>query len=636
MTIGTTAPRVSLLANGVTQIFAVQIQAYLATDFEVLLTNAATGQSTLLVLNSDYTMATSGTMAPPEWNLTTTLVYATGFTIQVILNPAQTQQAQFVQGQAFPSLAVQTAFDRNVQMSQRLLDLVSRSISAPDGDVSPVMLLPNARTRASTNLGFDSNGNVSTSVALASGTLSQAIIGSFLYPQTAAEAAAGVTPSNYAYPPYDLRRYGGDSTGSAASDTAMSNAIAVCGTTGGRISCPTGTYKFASQIDLTNKFCITIDGDGGRTSNGSTATTLTYSGTTAPFIKAQSSHGCGIEKLQITTSNGGFTGAFIKGGNDGSHGDCFQLLVSDVWLNCQSQCVGIDLDKTIVCNIQRTYISAGKPCLTGQSSAGGSYSVGVTIEKCHFNCAISSYNIGYLGLGWNIINNVFEPDANGVMVAIQNTTSTLAEGLVIQGNWIGDSTTTSSPITLSGYGIQITGNFVNGDAGGMTSALIFLTTASGVQISGNSFFNANYILGFGDANCRGVSFKDNYWAAISTPIGQYNTLAPYDLEYGPNYPRVTPPSGALYGNAASNGFEVSPNGIVRMWGAKTVTQGTPLAITFSTEVGRAFPNAFFTGNANAATAAYSVSVSNGSTTGVTLTLNGGAGSSTVFWQAIGN
>jgi hypothetical protein len=37
--------------------------------------------------------------------------------------------------------------------------------------------------------------------------LSQAIIGSYLYPRTAAEIAAGVTPVNYAYPPLDPRRY---------------------------------------------------------------------------------------------------------------------------------------------------------------------------------------------------------------------------------------------------------------------------------------------------------------------------------------------------------------------------------------------------------------------------------------------
>jgi hypothetical protein len=43
--------------------------------------------------------------------------------------------------------------------------------------------------------------------------LSQSVIGAYLYPQTAAELAAGVTPTNYAYPPGDVRRYGVDADG---------------------------------------------------------------------------------------------------------------------------------------------------------------------------------------------------------------------------------------------------------------------------------------------------------------------------------------------------------------------------------------------------------------------------------------
>ena len=53
--------------------------------------------------------------------------------------------------------------------------------------------------------------------------LSQAIIGAYLYPRTAAEIAALVTPVNYAYPPQVpmLKRYGaaGDSAGTASSGT---------------------------------------------------------------------------------------------------------------------------------------------------------------------------------------------------------------------------------------------------------------------------------------------------------------------------------------------------------------------------------------------------------------------------------
>jgi hypothetical protein len=69
------------------------------------------------------------------------------------------------------------------------------------------------------------------SAALIETLLTAATIGSALYPQTAAELAAGVTPTIYYFPELDLRRYGGDPTGSvgtiAATTTAINNAFLV-------------------------------------------------------------------------------------------------------------------------------------------------------------------------------------------------------------------------------------------------------------------------------------------------------------------------------------------------------------------------------------------------------------------------
>src|SRR2546421_597070 len=86
-------------------------------------------------------------------------------------------------------------------------------------------------------------------------------VGAVLYPRTTAEIAAAVTPSDYTYPPYDLRRYGADATGVAASDAALTSAIAVCGANGGTIRLPNGKYTFASLITaLANKTSIILQG----------------------------------------------------------------------------------------------------------------------------------------------------------------------------------------------------------------------------------------------------------------------------------------------------------------------------------------------------------------------------------------
>jgi hypothetical protein len=169
MTIGVAGNRFSFNCDGATKIFPVPLQAFLASDFTVVLTapvSGGGGQSTL-VLNSDYSLASSSADTPPKWTLTTlaAAAYPANYSLSVFVSPPQVQQTVYAQGQAFPSPAVQTNFDRLTQM-------------------------------------------VVLSQALASGTVSAASIGGFLYPQTAAETAAGVTPTNFAYPSGWAPRYG--------------------------------------------------------------------------------------------------------------------------------------------------------------------------------------------------------------------------------------------------------------------------------------------------------------------------------------------------------------------------------------------------------------------------------------------
>ena len=101
--------------------------------------------------------------------------------------------------------------------------------------------------------------------ALFLATITAGNIGSILYPQTAAEAAAGVTPTNYAYPQGDSRRYGADLTGVADSTTALQNLIKVCesdtqgaGTEARLIG---GTYKITSALNFTKRY-VRLRGDG--------------------------------------------------------------------------------------------------------------------------------------------------------------------------------------------------------------------------------------------------------------------------------------------------------------------------------------------------------------------------------------
>lgn len=223
MTIGSSTARVTYNCDGTTTVFPIPMQAYLATDFLVLLINAQE-VATVLTLGGGYTLASSGSLSPTDWVLTALpSAYPGGYTLEVILNLPLVQQTQYVQGQAFPSAAIQANLDRLTQMDIRQQDWITRSIRAPDGDVLPTMLLPPAAIRAGNFLSFDVNGNLSTGTLLpVGGTISRAIIGAFLYPIQGGEVAVMDT----SYPYLDPRRYGAVGDGVTDDTFALSSWVA--------------------------------------------------------------------------------------------------------------------------------------------------------------------------------------------------------------------------------------------------------------------------------------------------------------------------------------------------------------------------------------------------------------------------
>jgi hypothetical protein len=70
-----------------------------------------------------------------------------------------------------------------------------------------------------------SEDNIQGPLTLSS--LTGAVIGAALYPRTTAEIAAGVTPTNFSYPPLNPFRYGADGSGGAADIAALSSSRAV-------------------------------------------------------------------------------------------------------------------------------------------------------------------------------------------------------------------------------------------------------------------------------------------------------------------------------------------------------------------------------------------------------------------------
>src|SRR5262245_34573294 len=91
--------------------------------------------------------------------------------------------------------------------------LVYKFVWAPANDTDP----PSSPIRSVDNI----RGPIDLAV------LTQALIGSLLYPRTDAEIAASQTPSNYAYPPIDVTRFGAVGDGVTVNTTALQNILNV-------------------------------------------------------------------------------------------------------------------------------------------------------------------------------------------------------------------------------------------------------------------------------------------------------------------------------------------------------------------------------------------------------------------------
>ena len=114
------------------------------------------------------------------------------------------------------------------------------------------------------------------------------------YAQTAAEISAGVTPTNYAYVPFNAWRYGADPTGVADSTAALTNWIKVINQTGVLASqsfsaayLPGGVYAVSGALPAITISKLRIYGDGSDVSRiqvngGSSSFTVLQIGNSMP------------------------------------------------------------------------------------------------------------------------------------------------------------------------------------------------------------------------------------------------------------------------------------------------------------------------------------------------------------------
>lgn len=499
MTIQAAVSEKAYAGDSVSVVFAIPFPFDTAADLKLTSTDASGNITTLA---TGFTISGGG---GSTGNATFSVAPVTGVTITIYDDPAQTQPTNYVSLDAFPAESHEKALDRVTRIAKRLSQQISRAIRAPDGEKNtPAMLLPAAAVRANLMLTFDNSGNVLLAPQPIAGSISQTLIGQLLYPRTAAEIAAGVTPANYAYPPLTVNRYGSNAVPGTTDMTAAVNAaIAVANATG-----VGGVVQFLGTkylLGSSGTFVSFVFGNILFQGASRESTMIVNGSTNQPAIACGDGvtqiYGGGIRSMNFTQK----AGVTAVAGNCGfQYSKVGQFLIYDAFVSNAigaphrgvmfTGSVGVGASQFVVGNLQvQGCLDVGfwilgcidiymTDCRSDSNGNGGFY----------LNATQGSYfractTFGNTGLGWNLTSGApaSAPNKNNFFDQCIGDTNGSHNWLLadsIDSVWLGcwGSTQLSTAVNTFATGMQITGQYCNALA--FIACIFNNNNSHGVQI----------------------------------------------------------------------------------------------------------------------------------------------------------
>ena len=270
MTVSSTTFENIYTADGSTTTWTYSYRIFQASDLVVRVVDTS-GNSTIKVLNNDYTVAnvlnyTGGTIT---FNIAPTV----GYTIIITRDPAILQNTTLTEGATYPAKTVENMVDLLTEQMQVVRDIDNRSIQFPTQETSFNSTLPTAANRASSTLGFDTSGNLTTTKQISNTTVSSAMI-PVVQAATLALSRAAMGPwndiSTLGYFNVLDHAYGAKGDGVTDDTAAINSAIAACMSLGDggviyfpRVNLSGGIakYKITSTIVVYGARGITFRGE---------------------------------------------------------------------------------------------------------------------------------------------------------------------------------------------------------------------------------------------------------------------------------------------------------------------------------------------------------------------------------------
>lgn len=236
-------------------LFDVPFEFFSNSDLVVLVDGATQA------LNTDYTV--TGAEVEGGGSVTFTSGLSGGEKVRIYTDIPVARDVQYQQSGDLPHNVLDRDFARIIRMLQQFERDLSRSIRLSASDAALSMELALAATRANKYLTFGASGELQLSDTIsATTTFNQSTIGQNLWPRTAEEIAAGVTPTYYYYEPGNILRYGADPAGVADSFTAVDSAFKAHP---GQVLVPAGTYinsTTTNHHEIASLTGLNIRGDG--------------------------------------------------------------------------------------------------------------------------------------------------------------------------------------------------------------------------------------------------------------------------------------------------------------------------------------------------------------------------------------
>jgi hypothetical protein len=197
-TVSDLPPRVQYTAGVGQTIFAYPFPVFAGADL-VVIVNGVTK-----ALSTNYTV--SGAGSDTGGNVTFLVAMVGGELVTIYRNIAIARATDVQQNGPWSSVAYNDEQDKTYLLLQQLASNTRRALRFPiDSSVTDASLQLSPTAYANRTLSFDASGNP-TPAALPSTVMTQGTIGTLLWPQTALEIAAGITPVNTHYEPGDYRR----------------------------------------------------------------------------------------------------------------------------------------------------------------------------------------------------------------------------------------------------------------------------------------------------------------------------------------------------------------------------------------------------------------------------------------------